>query len=485
MKPDAFHKSSAPDAKAEATAHSSPGAGASHAAGGNGTALGTAAVDRRTHVVILGGGFAGLAAAEQLADRDVRVTLIDKRNFHLFQPLLYQVATGALSPGDIATPLREVLRSYKNITVLLGEATDIDVRGRRVLLSDGEIGYDFLLVAVGFDNNYFGHPDWERWAPGLKSLENATELRSRILHAFESAEREPDRERRRALLTFVVVGAGPTGVEMAGAIAEFAADTMAAEFRHIARDSVNVVLIEGGERVLSAFPGPLSLKAEKALRIKGVTVRTRTVVRSIDAEGVSIDQSGLREKIAARVVVWGAGVGGTALVARLAAATGADLTKAGGISVGPDLTVPGHPEIFVAGDTACFHHRRVRPLPGVAQVAMQQGRYVAGNILAWVRQDPVAREPFRYKDRGSMATIGRAEAVADLGRLQLSGWWAWVAWLFIHLMSLVTYENRVLVLIQWAWYYVWRRRSARLITTRHDATSREPASGETRRPVGR
>jgi NADH dehydrogenase len=430
-------------------------------------------------VVIVGGGFGGLSAARHLAGKaGVDVTLVDKRNFHLFQPLLYQVATGALSPGDVAAPLREALRGSKNVTILLGDVTDLDVAGRTIELGDAapeaadspdrRIPYDTLILAAGLVNNYFGRDEWERWAPGLKSIEDATEVRSRLLLAFEEAERTSDPALRRALLTFVVVGAGPTGVEMAGAISEIAADTLPVEFHRIAREKIRVVLLDAGPRVLAAFPEKLSAAARRDLCRMGVEVSTATMVREIDGSGVTVEYAATatdaarRERIDARVVVWAAGVRGTPLGARIAEGTGATLTRQGTIAVEADLTLPGHPEILVIGDAASFAHGLKHPLPGVAQVAIQQGLYAARSIVARLAGNTLPA--FAYTDRGSMATIGRAKAVADLGFAQLTGFVAWLAWLFVHLMSLVGYENRILVLTQWAWYYVWRRRSARLIT---------------------
>lgn len=434
--------------------------------------------DGRHRVVIVGGGFGGLAVAQGLSGADdVDVTLVDKRNFHLFQPLLYQVATGALSPGDVAAPLREALRRSRNTTVLLGDVADIDVEGRCVLTrpsstsraamahdaEDQRVPYDTLVLATGLVSNYFGHDEWERLAPGLKSIEDATEVRSRLLLAFEEAERTDDPARRRALLTFVVVGAGATGVEMAGAIVEIAQDTLPVEFRRIAHEKARVVLLDAGPRVLPAFRDKLSAAAERDLRRMGVEVRTSTMVREVDANGVVIQPPGAeRVRIDARLVVWAAGVRGASLAARLAEKAGVTPTRQGTLPVEPDLSLAGHPEIRVIGDAASFAHDDGKPLPGVAQVAIQQGRYVARSILE--SRKGIASGRFRYDDRGSMATIGRAKAVADLGWTQLTGLVAWVAWLFVHLLFLVGYENRILVLTQWAWYYVWRRRSARLIT---------------------
>jgi len=422
----------------------------------------SAGLSRPHRVVVIGGGFAGLHVARELADTDVHVTILDKRNFHLFQPLLYQVATGALSPGDIAAPLREVLRERRNVTVLLGEVVDIDLDERVVRTAEDTVAYDSLIVATGMVNNYFGHAEWEDLAPGLKSIEDATEIRSRMLLAFELAERTRDLVERQALLTFVVVGGGATGVEMAGAIAEIAADTLRSEFRNIARESVRVLLVEGAGRVLTAFPERLSASAEQMLVRMGVELRMHTLVKAIDETGVTVEHGGAQERIASRAIVWAAGVRGHPLAARLAEQTGATLSRQGTVAVEPDLTLPGHPEVFVAGDLA-YLVQDDRPLPGVAQVAIQQGRYAARMVLA--RLAGRSLPPFRYEDRGAMATIGRAKAIAQIGRLHLAGFTAWLAWLFVHLMFLVGFENRVLVLFQWAWYYVWRRRSARLITS--------------------
>ena len=436
-------------------------------------------------VVIVGGGFGGLTAALELANVEgIDVTLLDKRNFHLFQPLLYQVATGALSPGDVASPLREVLRRSKNTSVLLGDVSDIDVEARCVVLDDASAGaaqptdvaspsripYDTLILAAGLVSNYFGRDEWERLAPGLKSVEDATAVRSRLLMAFEEAERSSDPAATRALLTFVVVGAGATGVEMAGAICEIADETFPIEFRRIASEKVRVVLLDAGPRVLPAFHEKLSAAATRDLTRMGVEVRTSTMVREVDAGGVMVEHTAtgaqpVRERIDARLIVWAAGVRGTTLAARLCEETGASLTRQGTITVQEDLTLAGHPEIHVIGDAASFAHGTERPLPGVAQVAIQQGRYAARSIVAHTKGEKLPA--FRYEDRGSMATIGRAKAVADLGWMQLTGLPAWLAWLFVHLLFLVGYENRILVLVQWAWYYGWRRRSARLITAWH------------------
>jgi NADH dehydrogenase len=444
-----------------------------------------AAEKNRHRVVIVGGGFGGLACARGLAHTNgVDVTLIDKRNFHLFQPLLYQVATGALSPGDIASPLREILRRGKNTTVLLGDAVDVDIDRRCVFVHETAatearsgvppaetcIPYDTLVLAAGLENNYFGRSEWERWAPGLKSVEDATEVRSRLLLAFEEAEYATDDAARRALLTFVIVGGGPTGVEMAGAITEIAADTMPSEFRRIAHEKARVVLLDAGPRLLAGFHEELSAAAARDLRAMGVEVRTDTMVREVDAKGVAVEPVGAapgaeRERIDAHLVVWAAGVRGTPLAAKVEERVSVQATRQGTIPVEEDLSIAGHPEILIAGDAAFFQHGSDKPLPGVAQVAIQEGEYSAKLIAARMRGEKLAG--FRYADHGSMATIGKAKAVADLGWTRLTGLLAWLAWLFVHLLFLVGYENRILVLTQWAWYYTWRRRSARLITAWH------------------
>jgi len=419
-------------------------------------------------VVIVGGGFGGLRAARTLRGAPVEVTLIDRRNFHLFQPLLYQVATGALSPGDIASPLRHILRRQRNARVWLAEVTGIDAASRRIRLPDGEVAYDTLLVAAGAGYQYFGHDDWQPLAPGLKTVEEALDIRARIFSAFEAAEREPDEAARRAWLTFVIVGGGPTGVELAGALGEIAHDTLRHEFRAIDPREARIVLIEGAERVLPSYPADLCDKASTSLARLGVTVRTGANVVRIARDTVTVQSAGADQEIPARVVLWAAGVKAAPLAAILAAATGAPVDRAGRIVVEPDLSVAGHPEIFVIGDMAHTRDGEGKPLPGVAPVAMQQGSYVAGVIRDRLRGQ--ATPPFRYRDRGSMATIGRAAAVADLGWIRFAGLPAWLAWLFVHLMNIVGFENRVLVLLQWAWSYLTWNRGARLITA-------EPGAG--------
>jgi NADH dehydrogenase len=419
-------------------------------------------MERPHHVVIIGGGFGGLYAARSLKRAPVQVTLIDRRNFHLFQPLLYQVATGGLSPANIAAPLRAILKRQENVRVILGEAIDLDISNRRVVLSDGELSYDTLIIAVGVRHHYFGRNDWAELAPGLKTIEDATEIRRRVLLAFEAAERESDPGEVRAWLTFVVVGGGPTGVELAGTLGEIARHTLTRDFRAINPADARIVLVEGMDRVLPPYPPALSAKAEAALNRLGVTVRTGTMVTDIDADAVTIRSGDQSERIPARTVLWAAGVQASALGDIVASATGAAVDRVGRVVVEPDLSVAAHPEVFVIGDLAHFSHQTGQPLPGVAPVAMQQGRYVSTLIIRRLRGETMPR--FRYRDYGSMATIGRAEAVADLGWVRFSGFLAWLAWLFIHLIHLVQFQNRLLVLIQWAWNYFTWNRYARLIT---------------------
>jgi NADH dehydrogenase len=406
------------------------------------------------HVVVVGGGFGGLAAARRLTRHPVRVTLVDRRNYHLFQPLLYQVASAAVSPAEIATPLRSILRTAPNVSVILAEVRRVDPAAGRVVLDHGELGYDALIVAAGAGHSYFGHDDWERLAPGLKTLEDALEIRRRVLLAFEAAERDPDGAERRALLTFVIVGGGPTGVELAGALAEISRETMAHDFRVIDPTQARIILLEGGARILPTFPERLSRRAEAALRRLGVDVRAGALVTRVTPDAVWVGGEQLRS----RAVLWAAGVAASPLAASL----GVPLDRAGRVPVAPDLSVPGHPDVFVVGDLAAFTHQTGDPLPGVAPVAIQQGRAAADNVGRRLAGEPT--RPFRYADRGSMATIGRAKAVAVLGRLELSGFPAWVVWLLVHIVSLIGFRNRVAVLLQWAWAYATYQRGARLIT---------------------
>ena len=410
--------------------------------------------DGHPHVVIVGGGFGGLYAARALASRPVRVTLLDRRNHHLFQPLLYQVATAALNPSDIATPLRSILRRAPNVTVFLAEVVTVDLAGRRLVLDDGAMPYDALVLAAGAGHSYFGHDDWEPLAPSLKTLEDALEIRRRVLLAYEEAEREQDGAEQRALLTSVVIGGGPTGVELAGALAEISRETIARDFRLIDPTKARIVLLEGGPRVLAAFPDPLPARAAAALARIGVEVRTGATVTRVTPDAVWLGG----EQIRARTVLWAAGVAAAPLTRTL----GVPLDRAGRVMVERDLSIPGHPEAFAIGDLCAFIAEDGRPLPGLAPVALQQGRAAARNVLRRLAGEPT--EAFRYRDRGSMATIGRAAAVAVVGRLRLSGLPAWLAWLFVHIMFLIGFRNRFLVLFEWAWAYVSWQRGARLIT---------------------
>jgi NADH:ubiquinone reductase (H+-translocating) len=413
-------------------------------------------------VVIVGGGFGGLNAALALRRVPVDVTLIDRRNFHLFQPLLYQVATGGLSPANIAAPLRSILRRQQNCEVLLGNVRGFDVRNRVVQFDDRQISYDTLIVAAGATHSYFGHPKWEAIAPGLKTIEDATHIRRRLLMAFENSEREADLERRRRLLTIVIVGGGPTGVELAGTMAEISRHTLSREFRHIDPSDAQIILIEAGDRILPAYPPDLSAKAQRSLERLGVLVRTKTMVADVEPDHLLLKFGGADEKLATHTVFWAAGVEASPLGKMLADATGAQIDRAGRVSVEPDLTLVGHPEILVLGDMASFPHQDEKPLPGVAPVAIQQGKYAAKLIRARLRGEQVSS--FQYHDLGSLATIGRSAAVAAFGKLHFSGLTAWIMWLIVHLLKIVTFRNRLLVLIQWSWCYFFYDRSARLIT---------------------
>jgi NADH:ubiquinone reductase (H+-translocating) len=413
-------------------------------------------------VVILGGGFGGLSAALRLKRAPVQATLIDRCNYHLFQPLLYQVATGSLSPANISAPLRTILKKHRNTQVLLGEATEIDAANRRVILSDGAVEYDTLIVATGSSHQYFGHHEWEQWAPGLKTIEDATDMRRRILLAFETAERETDPEKVRMLMTFVIVGGGPTGVELAGALAEIANDTLRHDFRRIDPSSARILLVEGGDRLLPSYAPKLSAATQKMLERLGVTVRLNAMVTNIEKDLVTVREGNATEMYAARTVLWAAGVLGSPVAASLAQQTGAPIDKAGRIIVEPGCTIPGHPEIFVIGDLALFTHQGGKPLPGVAPPAIQQGHYVARAIVRRLRGEPV--QPFHYFDKGNLAVIGRGKAIADLNWLQISGVPAWLIWIFVHLLYIVEYQNQLLIFLELAWFYFTFDRSARLIT---------------------
>ncbi|HYF01695.1 MAG TPA: NAD(P)/FAD-dependent oxidoreductase [Planctomycetota bacterium] len=405
--------------------------------------------DPRPHVVVVGGGFGGLYAVRQLARAPVRVTLVDRRNHHLFQPLLYQVATAALNPADIARPLRSILRRQANAAVLLGEAVRVEPDRRTLVLTDGEMTYDVLVLATGATHSYFGKDAWARDAPGLKTLEDALDMRRRILLAFEEAERTEDDGHRKALLTFVVVGGGPTGVELAGAVSEIARHTLKRDFRRIDPRQARVILLEGAPRVLLAYPEALSDSARTQLERTGVEVRTGAMVTAVDAEGVTAGG----ERIPARTVLWAAGVQASPLARSL----GAPLDRSGRVAVTAELTVPGRPEIYVIGDLAS-----VPGVPGVAPAAIQMGRHAGMNIARAAAGEPL--RPFVYKDKGLLATIGRGKAVALLGKLQVKGLVAWLLWLAVHIFFLIGFRNRVWVLFGWAWAFLTWQRGARLIT---------------------
>jgi NADH dehydrogenase len=410
----------------------------------------------KRRVVIVGGGFGGLSVARALSHEPVHVTLVDRSNHHLFQPLLYQVAMAGLTPGEIAVPIRSVLSRQKNARVLLAEVTGVDLAARRVQTREAlPLDYDYLVLATGAENSYFGHDDWARVAPGLKDLDDAVEIRRRVLLAFEAAEREPDPSVQRQHLTFVVIGGGPTGVELAGAIAELATFVLARDFRAIHSDATRVILVEGGDRILASFDAKLSERAARSLTAMGVEVRTGLRVTAIDESGVSCGA----ERLAASTVLWAAGVRGTGLCQKL----GLPVDRQGRALVEQDCSVKEHPEVFVIGDAAVFIPAgATQGLPGVSPVAMQQGRFVARQIARSLAG--TTRQQFRYVDKGSMATIGRSRAVAQIGKLQLSGFLAWLAWLTVHIFYLIDFRNRLMVLLDWAWAYFAYRRGSRLIT---------------------
>jgi len=406
------------------------------------------------HVVILGGGFGGLEAARRLKSTSVRITLVDRHNHHLFQPLLYQVATAALSPGDIASPIRWILRHQRNTQVLLAGARSIDVETHKVFLDRGELHYDYLIIATGATHAYFGHEEWAQAAPGLKTLDDALNIRRRVLLAFEAAEMESDPAVQRRLLTFIIVGGGPTGVELAGALAEIARHALAHEFRSINPGTARIVLVEAGPSILIAFPGKLRLAAERSLSRLCVEVRKNAAVTRISEDAVQLGP----ERIEAGTVLWAAGVAASPLGKSM----GVPLDRVGRVMVEPSLAIPGHPEVFVIGDLAAFTHQGGKPLPGTAPVAKQQGCHAAENICRILRGLPAS--PFHYVDRGNMATIGRGAGIADFGWLRISGTPAWLAWLFVHILFLIGFRNRLVVMIQWAWAYVSYQRNVRLIT---------------------
>jgi len=415
------------------------------------------------HVVIVGGGFGGLYAAKALGSAPVKVTLVDKRNFHLFQPLLYQVATGKLSPADISSPLRAVLSDNQNTQVLLAEMQDIDPVQKKLFLNSDEVDYDTLIIATGVKHHYFGNEHWETAAPGLKTIENALEMRRRIFLAFEAAEKETDLEKRRAWLTFVIVGGGPTGVELAGAIAELAFTTLKKEFRNIDTSEAKIYLLEGLDRILPPYKPELSAQAEQSLNKLGVTILTKTLVTNIDGDVVTMKQSEQESQIAAKTILWAAGVKASPIGKLLADRTGVELDRVGRVIVEPNLTVKDYPDIFVIGDLANYSHQDGKPLPGVAPVAMQEGEYVAKLIQQRLKGSENAF-PFHYVDAGSLAVIGRNYAVVDLGFIQLTGFFAWLTWVFVHIYYLIEFDNKLVVMIQWAWNYFTRKGGARLIT---------------------
>jgi len=417
-------------------------------------------------VVVVGGGFGGLSAARELARMPVRVTLVDRKNHHLFQPLLYQVAAAELTPADIAAPIRWVLRRHSRTSVILAEARSVDVAMKKIVLDDGEIGFDYLVVAAGAGHSYFGHPEWEKFAPGLKTIEDALEIRRRVLTAFETAEREVDPARQREWLTFAVVGGGPTGVEMAGALAGLARHTLAGDFRRIRPGDARIVLVEGLPHVLAVYPEDLRRRAAEQLEDLGVEVRCGVRVTRVDALGVQLGD----EVLPARTVIWAAGVESSALGRSL----GAPLDRAGRVKVAPTLALPGREDVFVIGDMASIEMAPGdggQPVPGVAPAAMQMGRHAARNIRRAIEGRPLAR--FRYRDKGTLATIGRSAAVADLGNLHLSGWIAWAAWLALHIFFLIGFRNRLVVLVNWAWAYLTFQRGGRLITRDGSSAKRE------------
>jgi len=420
-------------------------------------------VTPRPQVVIIGGGFGGLSAAKALAHAPVEVILVDRRNHHVFSPLLYQVATAGLSPGDIASPIRWILRHQKNLRVWLAEATAIDTDRRVVRLIDGELPYDFVIVAAGSTHAYFGHNDWQSFAPGLKTLEDALDIRRRVLLSFEQAEREPDRAAQRWLLTFVVVGGGPTGVELAGALAEISRHALANDFRDIDPESARIILVEGGPDVLPTYPAELSAFARRALERLGVSVWTGSLVTGVQAGMVRIGG----DTVEAGTVLWAAGV----LASPLGATLGVPVDSVGRVMVNEDLTCPGHPEVFVVGDLAAFRSQNGKLLPGVAQVAMQEAAHAGANIARRVAGQPT--RPFVYHNLGNMATIGRNSAVGDLPRVRIKGYFAWLMWLFVHIFQLIGFRNRLSVMTQWAFSYMTYQRSVRLITGNNPWSSRD------------
>ena len=434
-------------------------------------------------VVIIGGGFGGLYTAQSLGNAPVEVKLIDKRNFHLFQPLLYQVATGSLSPADISSPLRLILSNNQNTQVLLEEVKDIDPQHQKVIMANSELEYDSLIVATGVSHHYFGNDQWQDFAPGLKTVEDALEIRRRIFHAFEAAEKESDPAKQRAWLTFVVIGGGPTGVELAGAIAEIANRSIKNDFRNIDTTQAQVLLLEGMDRILPPYPPELSVKAEESLHKLGVNVQTGSMVTDISDHVVTVRQGEEVTTIPAQTILWAAGVKASGMSKVLSEATGVELDRAGRVIVEPDLSIANHPNIFVIGDLANYAHQNGKPLPGVAPVAMQEGKYVAKLIQKRLQEETLPA--FRYIDKGSLAVIGQNEAVANLGFVKLSGFLAWFVWIFAHIYYLIEFDNKLVVMVQWAWNYITHGRGARLITGQDTpATSNLPASLPRKQALG-
>jgi NADH dehydrogenase len=418
-------------------------------------------VSREPTVVIIGGGFGGLNAAQKLGNKSVKVILIDKRNFHLFQPLLYQVATGGLSPADISSPLRSILKKYQNIEIRKDTVVEVDPDTKKLITNSGDIVYDYLIIATGAHHYYFGHDQWESMAPGLKTIENATDIRSRVLDAFERAEVETDPEKIKELLTFVIVGAGPTGIEMAGAIGEMAINTLVDDFNNINTADAKIYLIEGLDRALPGYPPILSTKAGQALESLGIEIMTGTMVTDVEKRKIKISRDKEDSWINTQTVIWAAGTQASSLGKNIAEKTGLQTDKQGRLFVNSFCQIEKFPEVFIIGDLAHFDDSKLGVLPGVAQVAIQQGKYVAGTVMKQVKQKQI--KPFHYSDRGNMAVIGRKAAVAQIGKIKISGFVAWLLWLFIHLMYLVGFQNKLLVIIQWAYNYFTRNSSARII----------------------
>lgn len=414
------------------------------------------------HIVILGGGFGGLYAAKMLSRDKVKVTVVDKRNFHLFQPLLYQVAAGWLSPGDIASPLRVVLNDYKDTYVIKAEVTDIVPKEKKVIFRDGEISYDTLIVATGSYHHYFGHDNWADTAPGLKTVEDALEMRRKILLSFEAAERETDPIKQKEWMTFLIIGAGPTGVELAGTIGELTRKTLKEDFRNIHTEDSKIILVEGLSQVLPTYPKDLSKKAEKLLKKLGVTIKVDTMVTDIENSNAIISRNGDSETIQSRTILWTAGVKASSLGKALAQNADVELDRTGRVVVNPDLSVPGLTDVFVIGDLAHLSIEGKEPLPGVAPVAMQEGKYVAKHILNRLKGKET--KPFEYKEKGNLAIIGANSAVADLGKLKFAGFFAWLVWAFVHIRYLIEFDSKVIVLFRWGWSYITRKRGIRLIT---------------------